>query len=166
VVSKINKVSALVSETIKTVQRLTSQLRPSIIDDLGLSEAIEWYTNEFAQRNGIAVSTNIDSTIAISPEASLNVFRILQESLTNITRHSKATQVEIILKMTEEDMNLKISDNGIGISENYIKSKKSFGIISMKERAISLGGTFDIYKEDGGGTVIRLNLPLNKNKYS
>ena len=160
VISKINKVSTLVSETIKTVQRLTSQLRPSIIDDLGLSEAIEWYTNEFAQRNGIAVLSNIDSTIAISSVASLNIFRIMQESLTNIARHSKATQIEISLQMAEEYMHLKISDNGIGISDNEIKSKKSFGIISMKERAVSLGGTFDIYKQNDSGTVIRLNLPL------
>lgn len=161
VISKINKVSALVGETIKTVQRLTSQLRPEIIDDLGLEAAIEWYTKEFAQRNGVKVFLNIDSGISISPEASLIVFRIMQESLTNIARHSRANRVDIGLLKTDEYINFRIADNGVGITEDEIKAKKSFGIISMKERAASLGGTFEIYRQNDCGTNINLILPLN-----
>jgi len=161
---KIIKVSALVSETIKTVQRLTAQLRPQIIDDLGIEAAIEWYTKEFSQRNGVEVFLDILSGISVSPNASLNIFRIMQESLTNIARHSKASQVEIGLSKTEKSINFSISDNGIGITENEIKSKKSFGIISMKERAASLGGSFDISHEYGCGTKIKLILPLSNNE--
>jgi len=163
VVLKINKVSALVSDTIKTVQRLTSQLRPQIIDDLGIEAAIEWYTKEFAQRNSVEVILNVDSGISVSPKASLNIFRIMQESLTNIARHSKATRVIIGLRKSAESICFMISDNGIGIKEHEKISKKSFGIISMKERAASLGGTFDIFQEKGSGTVINLILPLSKN---
>ena len=160
VVVKINKVSALVGETIKTVQRLTSQLRPEIIDDLGLKAAIEWYTKEFSNRNGVDVFLDMDTALAISPKDSLALFRIMQESLTNIARHSEATHVEIGMNKDSTSINFKISDNGIGITEDEIKSKKSFGIISMKERAASLGGTFDIYHEKGGGTTIKITLPL------
>ena len=161
VVLKINKVSALVGETIKTVQSLSAQLRPLIIDDLGIEAAIEWYTKEFAQRNGIEVFLDMDSGIAISTDASLNIFRIVQESLTNIARHSRATRVDIGLAKDGDYLNFRISDNGIGISDDEIKSKKSFGIISMKERAASLGGTLDIYRENESGTVIILILPLD-----
>ncbi len=163
VISKINKVSSLVSDTIKTVQRLTSQLRPEIIDDLGIVAAIEWYTKEFAQRNGIEIILDSDAEISISPDASLIIFRIMQESLTNISRHSKAKIVNISLRLSSDVVNLSITDNGIGIGENEIKSKKSFGIISMRERAASLGGTFDIYRENKNGTIIKLILPINKN---
>ena len=161
VVSKINKVSALVGETIKTVQRITSELRPQIIDDLGLEAAIKWYSKEFAQRNRIEIFLDIDSEISINPDASLTLFRMLQESLTNIARHSKATSVEIELSRNADFIIFRISDNGIGITESQIKSKNSFGIISMKERAASLGGILDICAENDQGTVIKLKLPIN-----
>jgi signal transduction histidine kinase len=102
----------------------------------------------------------MDSGLAIAPDTSLTLFRIMQESLTNIARHSKATRVEIVLRTTSESINFRISDNGIGITENEIKSKKSFGIIGMRERAASLGGTLDIYRENDHGTGIKLIFPL------
>ena len=163
VVLRMNKVTALVSETIKTVQRLTSQLRPEIIDDLGLVAAIEWYTKEFAERTGIEVFLDLDFDITISPDHSLTLFRIMQESLTNIARHARATHVEVSLYENEESVHFRIADNGIGITGDEIKSKKSFGIMSMKERAASLGGSFEIYSENDNGTVIKLILLLNKN---
>lgn len=158
---KIKNVSVLVSEIIKTVQRLTSQLRPQIIDDLGLEAAIEWYTKEFAQRNGVEIILALDTGIIIFPDASLTLFRIMQESLTNIARHSQATRVDIGLTKSVDAINFRISDNGIGITESGIQSKKSFGIMNMKERATSLGGTLDIYRKNGHGTVIELMLPIN-----
>jgi signal transduction histidine kinase len=163
VVLKINKVTALVGETIKTVQRLTSELRPDIIDDLGLEAAIEWYTNEFAQRTGIEMLLTMDPGISISPGDSLTIFRVMQESLTNIARHSKATKVEIELCRTNGFISLRISDNGIGITEEQRNSRHSFGLISMKERAASLEGTFEISSEKGEGTSIRIFLPVKIN---
>jgi two-component system sensor histidine kinase UhpB len=160
VILKIDKVSALVGETIKTVQRLTSQLRPSIIDDLGLEAAIEWYTKEFAERNNMEVLLDMEKGIIIPPETSLNLFRIMQESLTNISRHSKATQIEIGLYKTEESVSFSISDNGTGITENKLHDKTSFGIMGMRERTLSLGGTFEIYGTNNHGTTIKLNIPL------
>ena len=161
IVAKINKVSDLVSETIKSVQRLTSQLRPPILDDLGIEAAIKWYIKEFAQRTGISVFLDMESGIVISADASLFIFRIVQESLTNIARHARADRADIRIFKTGNHINFCISDNGIGITENDIKSKKSFGIISMKERTASMGGTFEIYCENGGGTIIKIIFPVS-----
>ncbi len=168
-IAKIDKVSALVSDTIRTVQRLTSQLRPEIIDDLGLESAIEWYSKEFAQRNNIDFLLDLDPNITFTADVSLIIFRIMQESLTNISRHAKASKIEIVLNQSKDAINFRISDNGIGISEVDINSKKSFGIISMRERAATLGGSFFISHEKDFGTVIKLILPLsdkinNKNR--
>ncbi|MFA5326579.1 MAG: response regulator [Prolixibacteraceae bacterium] len=158
---KIDKLSALVGDTIKAVQRLTSQLRPEIIDDLGLEAAIEWYTKEFGTRNNIDIFLDIESGIPVSPDDSITLFRIMQESLTNIARHSGANRVEISLFCSENTINFKISDNGIGIPDLKLSSKKSFGLIGMRERAIALGGTFQISNESGKGTVVSLIFPID-----
>jgi len=164
VVSRINNVTTLVGDTIKSVQRITSQLRPEIIDDLGLEAAIEWYTKEFSDRNGINILLNLDDSIIIAPENALTLFRIMQESLTNIARHSKATQAEISLNKCRENIYFRLSDNGIGISESEINSRNSFGIIGIKERAASMGGSCRIYtNKKNHGTIIELTLPLEIN---
>ncbi len=156
---KIIKVAALVSETIKTVQKITFQLRPSIIDDLGLEAGIEWYTSEFSERNGIEVNLEIKPDIIISPEISLVIFRIMQESLTNVSRHAKATKIDILLNESADCINFVVKDNGIGISEIQLNSKISFGIIGMKERADSVGGKLIIMKNNEGGTSLLLTFP-------
>jgi len=161
IISKINKVSTLVGDTIRSVQRITAQLRPEIIDDLGIEAAIAWYSKEFAERNKISVFLDIDPGLSISTDTSLVLFRILQESLTNIARHSHATRVDIKLNKIENSVQFIISDNGVGINESELKSKKSFGIIGMNERTTLLGGTFKIYRGYNCGTVIKLNFPFN-----
>ena len=161
VISKIEKVSDLVIEIIKNVQRITSQLRPRIIDDFGLEMAIEWYTKEFAQRTGVKFSLELKSGKSITPDASLVIFRIMQESLTNIARHSGATKVEIKLLKDADHITFTLSDNGKGITENELKARNSFGILSMTERAASLGGTFNIYRTKKPETVVKLIFPLN-----
>ena len=142
------------------MQRITAQLRPEIIDDLGLEAAIEWYTSEFAKRNQVEILLDFESGLQVSPDASHIIFRVIQESLTNIARHSKATQVDISLSKLTGQIQLTISDNGIGISESEINSPKSFGLISMKERAASLGGTLEIIPEFKYGTTIRFSFPI------
>jgi len=161
-VEKINKVINLVGNTIKTVQKLTSQLRPEVLEDLGIEAAIEWYTKEFSERTHIDVNIDIVDKIIISSDDALIVFRILQESLTNISRHTKATKVEIKLFNSHDCFCLSVIDNGIGITENSLNSKKSFGIIGMMERAASLGGNFNIYNNNGKGTIAKLIFPIKK----
>jgi two-component system, NarL family, sensor histidine kinase UhpB len=160
VVSKINKVTSMVSEAITSVKRITAKLRPEILDELGLEATIRWYAKEFAEINRVAINLTIQPGIALPIDFSVTVFRIVQEALTNISRHAGATRVYIGLSETNDSIKLRISDNGSGITKDDIESKTSWGIISMKERAKSLGGTFDIYSEPGAGTVIKIVFPV------
>jgi two-component system sensor histidine kinase UhpB len=160
---QIRKISEMVNDTIKSVQRITSDLRPEIINDLGLEAAIDWYTKEFAKRSYIKVKLNLDHNIPLNPNAALNIYRILQESFTNIARHARATQVEVVIKRSADFITLIIADNGRGISDDEIRSGKSFGILSMKERVASLGGSFEIKHKNKGGTEIRISVPLQNN---
>ncbi len=161
---KIDKISELVRNTIFTVQRLTSELRPQIIDDLGLEAAIEWYSYDFAERNRLDVFCHIQPEISLSPSTSLTIFRIIQESLTNISRYAKASRVDVELVKSDGHILLSVSDNGIGINEGEIKSKKSFGIIGMRERTASLGGTFHISRGKENGTVVKISFPITNKK--
>ncbi len=163
IVQKIIKISELVGETIKTVQRITFQLRPAIIDDLGLEAGIEWYATEFSERNEIEVKLYIKPDIVISNEISLVIYRIMQESLTNVSRHAKATKIDILLNENAENVIFVVKDNGIGISENQLNSKTSFGIIGMKERAESVNGRLSIIKNSEGGTSLQLMFLKDKN---
>jgi two-component system sensor histidine kinase UhpB len=157
--SKINKVTTMVGDAIASVKRITARLRPEIFDELGLEASIEWYAKEFGVLNKVDIRLTIQSGIPLPVDSSLTIFRIIQEALTNISRHAKATRVYVGLSKTDDFINLRISDNGIGIGKEEIESKTSWGIISMKERAKSLGGTFDIYSEPGSGTVVKVVLP-------
>ena len=158
-VSKITKVTAMVSDAIASVKRITAKLRPEILDELGLEATIEWYVKEFAVLNRVDVRLTLQPGIALPIEFSVTVFRIIQEALTNISRHARATRVYIGLSKKDDSINLRISDNGIGIGKDEIESKTSWGIITMEERAKSVGGTFDIYSEPGEGTVVKVVLP-------
>lgn len=162
---KIDKISALVNDTIKTVQRLTSQLRPQIIDDLGLEAAVEWYAKDFSERTGITILIKLEPVGNITSDVSLIIFRILQEALTNIARHSKAKKVVIKLFVHNKMMRFEIADNGIGINEKAIKSRNSFGLISMRERAKCFGGVLKIDSPEEGGTKVSLFLPIILEKF-
>jgi PAS domain S-box-containing protein len=161
IAAKVDKVTSMVSDTITSVRRITAKLRPEIFDDLGLEASIQFYTKEFAERNGVEITLTIHPHLAMPIDSSLIIFRIIQESLTNISRHAKATRVYIALNKTDDSIILRISDNGAGIKKAEIESKTSWGIISMKERAHSLGGSFEIYSENGQGTVIKVVIPDN-----
>ncbi|RIJ47171.1 PAS domain S-box protein [Maribellus luteus] len=159
---KLQDVKVLVGDAIRTVQRITSQLRPEIIDNLGLEAAISWYTEEFSLRYGIEVFLDIENGIAISNDDALPLFRIMQESLTNIARHADATEIEIVLRKQGDFIHFEVRDNGVGITEAEVNSKKSFGIMSMKERTASLGGTFSISRRVKFGSKIVISFPINK----
>lgn len=156
--ARIDKISALIGESIITVKRLTSQLRPHILDDLGLLAAIEWYTSEFQGRTGIKVSLGIDQDIELPVEYELVIFRIIQESITNITKHSGAKNICINFKRKKRRIILEVDDDGKGFELTTKRSDRSFGLLSMKERAKEIGGTLEIESEPGSGTRIRLTI--------
>ena len=152
-----------IDQTLTAVRRIATELRPSVLDQLGLAAALEWQGHEFEIRTGIVAE--IDSCaddIPIPAELGSSAFRILQESLTNVARHASATRVRIQLRLSPERLRLEIGDDGIGIPAEQLEGTRSLGLIGMRERALACGGTLDIVRPDGGGTVIRLRVPLMK----
>lgn len=158
----INQSIALSDQTLKTVRRIAAQLRPSILDDLGLISALEWESDEFQNRYNIEtsfVAENVTSTI--DQKMSTAIFRIFQESLTNILRHSKATMVTTVFSEFNNHFTFKVEDNGIGFDDSSDKNKRSLGLLGMKERAIMIGGILTIKSTPNKGTVLSLQIPKN-----
>jgi len=162
-VSEIRKAADLVNSTIKSIQRICTELRPGVLDDLGLVSAIEWAVEEFEKNTGIECNLLMElKETNPDPDLSITIFRILQESLTNVARHSRATRAEIKLRKRRKHIKLEIRDNGIGIKPEEINSSRSLGIIGMRERVKSWGGEMKITGERNRGTVIAIKLPFLK----
>jgi len=144
------------------VQRISSDLRPGILDDLGLVSAIEWYCEEFEKRTGIRCKLKLDNSDFNDSKMNLTFFRALQETLTNVIRHAKASSVNVKLHQTNKGVTLVVQDNGIGIPEEKIESHKSLGLISMRERVRQFGGKVDISSEKGKGSQFIIFIPEKK----
>jgi signal transduction histidine kinase len=159
--SQCTSVIQRIDQTINAVRRIATALRPSILDQLGLAAALEWQGQEFRARTGIEVTTEIvtDDTL-IPDDLGSSAFRILQESLTNVLRHSKATRVTIRLERTPCLLTLEVTDNGIGAPEMCLDGTKSLGVVGMRERALACGGDFSITGMPGAGTTVLLRVPL------
>lgn len=161
-VEKTDIMSDLVDSTIKTVQKISSELRPGVLDYLGLAAAVEWQAKEFRDRTGIPCTTAIAPDISVEDkDISTAVFRIFQETLTNIIRHAGASWVEVDLKQEDGMLMLRVRDNGAGIPRGNISDPESFGIMGMRERARHLGGSVDITGEPGKGTTVSVRIPLD-----
>jgi PAS domain S-box-containing protein len=151
----------LVDTTIQSVKRISSELRPGLLDDLGLSAAIEWQGEEFQNHTGIRCEVSVEpEDIILDQERSIAIFRIFQEALANVARHAKATRVKASLKTKAGKLELKVRDNGRGITEEKISDPKSFGLIGIKERAQFLDGTVEIRGIRDKGTTITVRIPL------
>ena len=160
-IKKLNSMSELADGAIQTVRKIATELRPAILDSMGISAAIEWQAEELEHRTGIKCKyTPTLENLELDREHSTAIFRILQESLTNIVRHAKATKVNITFKEEADGLVLEIQDNGKGISKSDMKKKKSFGLLGMKERAWLLGGKVDVQGVQGKGTTIKVRIPL------
>lgn len=163
IVDQIRSLTKLVDNTIESVQKITAKLRPDILDELGIVSAIEWQTKQFTENTGIACERLLPKDeIKIDPDRSTALFRILQESLTNVARHSNASKVNVILEKDSEQLHLEITDNGKGITNNQINNINSLGILGMKERALVFGGEFIIKSSMGSGTTVKIKFPIGK----
>ena len=161
---RIDKAISLVDGTIKTVQKLTSELRPQMLDELGLASAIEWQTGEFKKRTGIKCKLNLQDIDDLAQNVAISLFRIFQTSMTNIMLHSKATSIMVKLKKIKGAVQLRIIDNGRGITLDQLNSPKSFGIIGMRERTNQINGKIEILTQENIGTEIIVTVPLMLNK--
>lgn len=163
-VDKTKALSAHIDSTIQTVRRISSELRPGVLDHLGLVAALEWQANEFQNRTGIRCDVEADVHEPLADqELSTTFFRIFQETLTNVIRHAGATRVRVDLKEAEGRITLDVTDNGRGITAAEISNTKSMGLLGMRERAALLGGAMKIGRVRGGpGTRVSVSIPLTR----
>ncbi|MDT8316925.1 MAG: PAS domain S-box protein [bacterium] len=166
ITNKIAATSKLVNEAIESVQKIADKLRPTILDDLGLVAALEWQSSDLESRTGIICSLTIEpEEMIVDNNLSTEIFRIFQESLTNVARHAEATRISASMHMNDGGLYLSITDNGKGISASEIASSNSIGLIGMRERLYPWKGTVDIEGVKGKGTTVRINVPaLYKNQ--
>lgn len=163
--TKLKNVITLLDGGNQSIRRILNELRPVILDDYGLLEALKWQGQQFTKNTGIPISFKTTETqIKIKEEIATCVFRVFQEALTNITRYAKAGKVVISLDIDEDNVLMNIEDDGKGFDPELTKTKKSFGILGMKERVVSLNGNFELFTAPGSGTKIRISLPLKDHK--
>ncbi|TAK08714.1 MAG: PAS domain S-box protein [Candidatus Manganitrophaceae bacterium] len=159
---RTKSMAKLVDTTVQTLRKISTELRPGVLDDLGLTAAIEWQVQEFQARTKLCCSLTVrPEEITLDPERSTTVFRIFQETLTNIVRHANADEVAIRLEKTEESLTLEVRDNGKGITQNQITNSKSLGLLGIRERALLWGGTVHISGLPGKGTTVTVQIPLH-----
>lgn len=158
---KLTDMIKLIDEAVKSVRRISADLRPSMLDDLGLVAALEWHSHETETRYGIPVKFHSDCNDAeISIEKATSLFRIFQEALNNAIKHARASS--IISRLTKQDGRfiLQINDDGIGMKEEEVKSKKTLGLLGIQERVFILSGKYTMKSEPGKGTFLQIEIPL------
>ncbi len=164
-IEKTKSMLKLINSAANTVRRISGELRPGLLDDLGLTAAIEWQMGQFQRRTGIQCELVFEpEEIIIDQDISTALYRIFQEALTNIARHSHATTVKIFLEMKSHEIALNIKDNGRGITQENIGSTKSFGLIGIRERVRLLQGEVEISGIRDKGTVVCVTIPLSGRK--
>lgn len=159
---KVKSMLEIINLTMNKVKRLSSELRPGILDDLGIVAAIEWQANNFQDTTGISCDVDIEpDEINLDNEIGTAIFRIFQETLTNVARHAKASMVKVQLKNTKNSIVLRVNDNGIGITKKQIDSSSSLGILGIIERVRALNGEVRINGTQGSGTTVTVKIPEN-----
>ncbi len=157
---KVKKMSELLDEMVQSVRRISTDLRPGVLDDLGLVAAMEWQAREFQARTGIRCRFVSDvQRIVLDADRKTGVFRIFQETLTNVARHARASRVTVRLSQSNGTLTLVVKDNGAGITEQQITQTKSLGLLGMRERALMMGGEVLFAGRPGQGTTVTVRIP-------
>lgn len=158
--ASVAAMQAMLDDTLASVRRIASDLRPLMLDDLGLNAAIEWLARDASRRIGIPVHTRLPlAEPALDQRVAIALYRMVQEALTNVARHSQAKSVEIILQVQERQLVLTVADDGIGLDEQALQRAGSFGLMGLRERAHLLGGQIEIGRRPRGGTRLTVRVP-------
>lgn len=156
----VRRLVGVAETSIRTVRELCRELRPPLLDEIGIAAAIENHLEEFSRRTDIEHRLRLDVEIGLqSPAVATALFRILQEALTNVARHARSRRVDVLLKKEESKIVLEVHDDGIGVSRAALSAPKSLGLLGMKERALAVGGTLKIQGKAGKGTRVRVTVP-------
>ncbi len=154
----------LIGETIGAVQRISSDLRPPVLDDLGLLDATRWYVEAFARRNGLAASIELPAEVPdLATGLATAVFRVVQEALTNVARHADASEIRVVIESSDDSLEVRVIDDGHGIAEEETTGDLSLGLLGMKERAASFDGVVAVASGREAGTEVVLKVPLAAN---
>jgi PAS domain S-box-containing protein len=154
----------LLDQTVATVRRIASDLRPGILDDFGLAAAIEWQLQDFGKRSGLAYAYDVageEFELDIDANRTTALFRVFQETLTNVARHAQAKSVSVRLELNPEVVRLEVRDDGLGISTANLANVRSLGLLGMRERVHLLNGELEIHGAPGQGTTVTVRMPLN-----
>jgi PAS domain S-box-containing protein len=157
--ARIEEMMGLLDETVARMREIAAELRPPVLDELGLTGAIEWIMEEFRRRSGIACEVRLSEDVALDAKRSIALCRILQEALANVVRHADAKRVSVVLERRPDGHVLEVRDDGRGIKEGALESGRSLGIVGMRERAESLGGELTVESRIGKGTTVRVWFP-------
>ena len=161
VAAKLERMETLLKATVTATRRIASDLRPLMLDDLGLVPALEWLVQNMSQRTSVPCEFTIDDPALALPSAqSTAVFRIVQEALTNIAKHAHAARAEVVVRQHEDAVRVTIRDDGVGFATDDPRKPASYGLLGLRERAALLRGTATIRSEPGAGTTIEVELPL------
>ena len=150
-----------IDKTMRTVRKIATELRPGILDDLGILAALEWQLKDFQKHTGIRCEwiSSLEN-INLDEQETTALFRIVQETLTNVVRHAEATEVRVQLRKEANTYVLNVEDNGKGITKNNIDDKRSLGLLGMRERTLALGGRIDVEGHTGRGTKVTVEIPF------
>ena len=160
-IEKMKEADQLLAETMRSIRKIATQLRPSILDTLGLVSALEWQSREFEKRFGITcVFESLLNEPVFSEQQSNALFRIYQEALTNVARHAGATRIDAVLSQQGNRVMLEVRDNGKGFRAGDMAGKKTMGLVGMQERALMIDGAFHIESAPGKGTYITVSIPM------
>lgn len=163
---KMEDLMQLIDHTVKTVRKISSELRPSLLDDLGLKAALEWHCVEFERRSGISTEfTAPGPDLNVNAGVATAMFRVFQETLTNVARHANASRVEASLRQEGDKLVMRIQDNGVGFAHRDIENKKTLGILGMQERIAIIQGEYRIRSKPGEGTLVEVKVPTGNSKY-
>jgi signal transduction histidine kinase len=158
---RIGGIISMLTEVLQSVRKIATQLRPSVLDDLGLIEALKWQTRDFQNRYRIPVAfESPEESLKLDPGVTTGLFRILQEALTNIARHAEATAITACICVKDQQLVLMISDNGKGFEVNAVRKKKTLGLLGIKERTLMMNGVCEIVSQPGKGTSLSVSVPL------
>lgn len=157
---KLESLTSVIDDAIDLVRNISYELRPLALEELGLKEAIEWEASQVEQRSGMKCRVETSGEVALGREQSTAVFRIFQEALTNVVRHASAGKVVIRLNAGDDRLVLEVADDGAGIQDAHLADPRALGILGMKERAMFLGGSLQVTRNNGKGTVVGLTVPL------
>jgi PAS domain S-box-containing protein len=159
---RIARIEAMLNQTVAATRRISADLRPLMLDDLGLAAAVEWVVQEFTDRSTAACNVVVEGNLDLQDPHATAVFRVLQESLTNIAKHAHATEVNVLITRTQDQVHLRVQDNGAGFSLESPRKRNSHGLLGVRERAYLLGGESRIVSAPGHGSTVELWLPLRE----